>query len=159
MKEYRRKKEEGVSPVIATILMVAITVVLAATLYLMVGNMNQSSTTTPPIQFANTQKIAKNNTSATWTTSISSQALNPTDLKFAIKKADGTYLATGVDFPTATATAASGTGYSVTWYDANGDGKVDTGDTVTIYVSEGTLQSSYTFEVVAGATGSASLTT
>ena len=31
------------SPVIATILMVAITVVLAATLYLMVGNMNQNS--------------------------------------------------------------------------------------------------------------------
>ncbi len=35
MKKYVRKKEEGVSPVIATILMVAITVVLAATLYLM----------------------------------------------------------------------------------------------------------------------------
>lgn len=31
------------SPVIATILMVAITVVLAATLYLMVGNMNEAS--------------------------------------------------------------------------------------------------------------------
>lgn len=35
-----KKKECGVSPVIATILMVAITVVLAATLYIMVGNMN-----------------------------------------------------------------------------------------------------------------------
>ncbi len=43
MKQYLLKKEEGVSPVIATILMVAITVVLAATLYLMVGNMNESS--------------------------------------------------------------------------------------------------------------------
>ncbi|MEF8874906.1 MAG: archaellin/type IV pilin N-terminal domain-containing protein [Candidatus Thermoplasmatota archaeon] len=32
------RKEEGVSPVIATILMVAITVVLAATLYMMVGD-------------------------------------------------------------------------------------------------------------------------
>ena len=46
MKAYRRKeKEEGVSPVIATILMVAITVVLAATLYLMVGNMGGSQNT------------------------------------------------------------------------------------------------------------------
>ena len=45
MKEYRRKEEEGVSPVIATILMVAITVVLAATLYLMVGNMGGSQNT------------------------------------------------------------------------------------------------------------------
>ncbi len=32
------RKEDGVSPVIATILMVAITVVLAATLYMMVGD-------------------------------------------------------------------------------------------------------------------------
>ncbi len=37
MKELKRN-EEGVSPVIATILMVAITVVLAATLYMMVGD-------------------------------------------------------------------------------------------------------------------------
>ena len=40
-----KKKENGVSPVIATILMVAITVVLAATLYIMVGNMNSQSNT------------------------------------------------------------------------------------------------------------------
>lgn len=33
-----KRREEGVSPVIATILMVAITVVLAATLYMMVGD-------------------------------------------------------------------------------------------------------------------------
>ena len=46
MKAYRRKEEEeGVSPVIATILMVAITVVLAATLYLMVGNMGGTQNT------------------------------------------------------------------------------------------------------------------
>ncbi len=37
MKRLKRN-EEGVSPVIATILMVAITVVLAATLYMMVGD-------------------------------------------------------------------------------------------------------------------------
>lgn len=43
MKSLKQNKEEGVSPVIATILMVAITVVLAATLYLMVGNMNTGS--------------------------------------------------------------------------------------------------------------------
>ncbi len=38
-----KRKEVGVSPVIATILMVAITVVLAATLYIMVGNMNNNN--------------------------------------------------------------------------------------------------------------------
>ncbi len=38
------KKEEGVSPVIATILMVAITVVLAATVYIMVAGMGTGGT-------------------------------------------------------------------------------------------------------------------
>ncbi|MFO7618841.1 MAG: archaellin/type IV pilin N-terminal domain-containing protein [Thermoplasmata archaeon] len=40
MKKAWMKKDEGVSPVIATILMVAITVVLAAVLYVMVMNIN-----------------------------------------------------------------------------------------------------------------------
>lgn len=42
-----RKKEEGVSPVIAVILMVAITVVLAAVLYVMVSGMMTTTSTTP----------------------------------------------------------------------------------------------------------------
>jgi flagellin-like protein len=43
------KKDEGVSPVIATILMVAITVVLAAVLYVVVSSMMSTSTTTKNI--------------------------------------------------------------------------------------------------------------
>ncbi len=45
MKNLKRN-EEGVSPVIATILMVAITVVLAATLYVMVSDIGGDSDTT-----------------------------------------------------------------------------------------------------------------
>jgi len=46
MKKLNRK-EEAVSPVIATILMVAITVVLAATLYMMVGGFGEEGGGTP----------------------------------------------------------------------------------------------------------------
>jgi len=46
-KVYKQRDEEAVSPVIATILMVAITVVLAAVLYVMVIGMGGSSTSTP----------------------------------------------------------------------------------------------------------------
>ena len=58
-----RKEEEGVSPVIATILLVAVTVVLAAVLYLMaLGFTGPSSTSTPMAAYqkqtiANGQKI------------------------------------------------------------------------------------------------------
>ena len=46
LKEMKKvyRKEEGVSPVIATILMVAITVVLAATVYIMVSGMGAGGT-------------------------------------------------------------------------------------------------------------------
>ena len=43
------RNEEGVSPVIAVILMVAITVVLAAVLYVMVSGMLGSTNTTPTV--------------------------------------------------------------------------------------------------------------
>ncbi len=46
-KVYKNRDEEAVSPVIATILMVAITVVLAAVLYVMVIGMGGGSASTP----------------------------------------------------------------------------------------------------------------
>ena len=46
-KSFIRKDEEGVSPVIATILMVAITVVLAAVLYIMVIGLAPSGSVVP----------------------------------------------------------------------------------------------------------------
>jgi len=47
-----RRNEEAVSPVIATILMVAITVVLAAVLYVMVLGFGGGGTTTPTATYA-----------------------------------------------------------------------------------------------------------
>src|SRR4030066_1464005 len=49
-----RKDAEAVSPVIATILMVAITVVLAAVLYVMVLGFGGTSTTTPAATYSKT---------------------------------------------------------------------------------------------------------
>jgi flagellin-like protein len=49
-----RKDSDAVSPVIATILMVAITVVLAAVLYVMVLGFGGSSTTTPAATYQKT---------------------------------------------------------------------------------------------------------
>jgi flagellin-like protein len=47
MKEIYMEKEDAVSPVIATILMVAITVVLAATVYILVSHYTSVGATTP----------------------------------------------------------------------------------------------------------------
>ncbi len=59
--EIRRKKE-GVSPVIATILMVAITVVLAAVLYVMVMGFGGGNQSTPTASVTNVRNVAGNYT-------------------------------------------------------------------------------------------------
>ncbi len=146
MKKYVRKKEEGVSPVIATILMVAITVVLAATLYLMLPKSGTGGTT-PPIKFVATKTGTTN-----WTLEVSANDLRPIDLKYAIQKSDGSYIVSGVQFPATSGTADTN---GVTWYDANGDSKVNTGDTIAINNSG--VASGDTFKITAGATGSIDL--
>jgi len=61
----KRKKDSGVSPVIATILMVAITVVLAAVLYVMVSGFTHSPGT------ANSAGLTTSNTGAgNWTVTV-----------------------------------------------------------------------------------------
>ncbi len=147
MKAYIRKEEEGVSPVIATILMVAITVVLAATLYLMVGNMGGTGDVTEPIQFT-ASKVGTTN----WTLQVSSNALNPLEMKYAIQKSDGTYLVSGAAFPTTAGTADAN---GVIWNDLNGDGDVNTGDSISI--NNANVESGWTFVITAGATGSVKL--
>jgi len=57
-KVYKNRNEEAVSPVIATILMVAITVVLAAVLYVMVMGMADTDTSnTPTATWQNCEKV------------------------------------------------------------------------------------------------------
>src|SRR5438093_11388717 len=63
MKNVRliRKDESAVSPVIATILMVAITVVLAAVLYVMVsGLLTGPGATRPVVTFGNSNAVGSN---------------------------------------------------------------------------------------------------
>lgn len=48
MRTFRIKNDSAVSPVVGTILMVAVTVVLAATLYVMVMGMGPNNDPTPP---------------------------------------------------------------------------------------------------------------
>jgi len=87
-----RKETDGVSPVIATILMVAITVVLAAVLYVMVLGIGGPGTTVPPIA------ASKTSTSSKWVFTVVSiggagQVLK-TDVNVQLKNASGTFILT-----------------------------------------------------------------
>ena len=47
IRTWRKKRQRGVSPIIATILLVAITVVLAAVLYVLISGLTHGGTSTP----------------------------------------------------------------------------------------------------------------
>jgi flagellin-like protein len=131
------KNRSGVSPVIATILMVAITVVLAAVLYVMVMGFGTSSS-------APTAAIDGSATSTTHqekivVTSISSPQLYA-DMKVSLVFTDktttggasGTYVVSMSGTTTATLTPSpamvSTTVGTITFVDLAADGKVSTGD-------------------------------
>jgi flagellin-like protein len=89
MKTVRRiKKEEGVSPVIATILMVAITVVLAAVLYVIVSGMMTNQSVGKNIALACTQ--IGSTTSYKCTFAKADTGVDFTKIVVQVQKSDGT---------------------------------------------------------------------
>jgi len=128
----KRKNSEAVSPVIATILMVAITVVLAAVLYVMVMGFETTGTQTPTGAFVGTPQ------------SVSVGAVTGYKLQFGVlspttKFADCKVVVTvgGVASP-ATVIVLAGTAITspanlvLKFTDLAGDGAISTGDYLTI---------------------------
>lgn len=126
---YRKKwNDKGVSPVIATILMVAITVVLAAVLYVMVIGFQGSGTQTP------SGTITKTEIQNTRTQKIYLGAFNPdtlwTDLKI-ITSVNGASEITWTVNSHTTGTVnitSTDTGNLLSGKDLAGDNKISTGD-------------------------------
>jgi len=117
-----RKDEEAVSPVIATILMVAITVVLAAVLYVMVtGLLAGPGATKPTITYSTPTAIANG---FEFQVAGVSQTKSAANYRVALS-VNGTSAGTAV---TLAATVTIG-GYTITWMDLGGEGDLTGGDT------------------------------
>lgn len=122
------KDRKGVSPVIATILMVAITVVLAAVLYVMVMGLGDISTT-PNGQITKVEKTGTGGYKLTLSTFSPSTKL--TDIKVNV---NGT-LFTSSDGKTWVPDKDDT--YEITVTDQAGDGKVSQGDYITVELADG----------------------
>ena len=143
MKMMRKnwKDRKGVSPVIATILMVAITVVLAAVLYVMVMGFGGDSSNLPTGEFKTPEKTTQysdGNTPTLEKTFVKVQVLSISEAKevadMRLSVSNGANTPVYVVGATMT-TAASGAaidGVTVSFTDLNGDGKVSTGDYFTV---------------------------
>jgi len=126
------KKEEGVSPVIATILMVAITVVLAATVWLLVSGYMGGGTSSPLTMSLTYNAQQSNETMAVFDVVMShpSQA-SYTNVKITLKESSGNTIGTAGNALNSTGVATFGS-YTVKVLDLNGNGKLDTGDQIVI---------------------------
>jgi flagellin-like protein len=143
MKPIIRKDEEAVSPVIATILMVAITVVLAAVLYVMVsGLIGGPSTSKPTVAFTTP---APNGIGEQISVASASQAVGPANYKvnFAAAGSPGTAAAmptTGGGFVVLTVGTSF---YRVNWTDIGGEKTVNGGDSFVVTKVTSTAGTSY----------------
>ena len=126
-----RRNDEAVSPVIATILMVAITVVLAAVLYVMVLGINTGVNANIVISFE------KKSTATNWTLNVLSVAgtdsLSKIDCNILVKKADGT---TGMAQRTLDTMTSNAYYSGVRWVESGAtvtaQAQVNAGDTLTL---------------------------
>jgi flagellin-like protein len=127
------KNEEAVSPVIATILMVAITVVLAAVLYVMVMNIDPDNNG-PPLAGTWQSVGATSSTSGKLVLGAFTQTVTPTTLKLIVRE-NGTEVGavswrSDTD-PSQVTWINAPTGASVTYYDYNAlGGQINSGDYV-----------------------------
>ncbi len=126
-----RKDEKAVSPVIATILMVAITVVLAAVLYVMVTGLIGGGGTQPPtVSFGPAEATA---VAREYTVDVAGvdRAVTLTSFQVVLQNTTGT---PSTMFTAALAGGSVGTSGGVTllYEDLNGDGKLTGGDFFTV---------------------------
>lgn len=142
-RSYRRKHKRGVSPIIATILLVAITVVLAAVLYVLVSGLTKSGASTPyEVVMTATNQATGTNTYFDIMTLSPTTGLTTSMFGLKVTQLGGTILTL---LPTASlpATCTQGsaptpaicTGVTGDWYGLIVSGT--TGDIVAIYTAGG----------------------
>jgi flagellin-like protein len=141
------KKEEGVSPVIAVILMVAITVVLAAVLYVMVSGMMTSTSTTPTGAMDFTEGSQTGNFSGSFVSLSKSVKLSDTQVTIIDDSTGGSASINNLE-DTKIATVPGG--LTLTYNDINGNNKVDGGDTIRCNNADSKDQIKFVYEPTGG---------
>jgi len=147
MKTLLRKDEKAVSPVIATILMVAITVVLAAVLYVMVSGLISGPGGTPTAWGVN---IGKSGDQSNWTltfTSIPTSAAT-SSVFITIRNAAGAAVTGATNVPFSQIASGGAAGYHAMYFSPNSGSTVSTGDV--LRVSAVSYPTGYQVQIVSG---------
>ncbi len=140
MKQIINKEDKAVSPIIATILLIAITVVLAATLYTVLGGftsgLSTSGSATLSANFTNSTSPSPSN--YTYSISVSSSSnggISITSLEVKITNANGSF--TSTPFDSSGQLTLYNNNYTVTTSGLS-SGKVVAGTTISISTTSAT---------------------
>lgn len=135
-----RRDQEAVSPVIATILMVAITVVLAAVLYVMVSGLVTGPGATPQ---AIGISIGSTTDGQNWKLSMTSvpSTLSSSNVNLVVLDASGTVVLASKALGDLTSSTDN-----ATFVDLDADGTIEAGDY--ILLSKNTYPSGYEFQLL-----------
>lgn len=147
MRTILRREPEAVSPVVAEILLVAITVVLAAVIYLMASGILLGHTAQRPIvAFAPGATFQPNSHNVSLTFAGVSQNLGPYNYRFSLEV--GRVYGDAIPFApsrVAANTTVSGVVYHVTWTDVDGGGTITEGDQILVTGNGISLPTGQTF--------------
>jgi flagellin-like protein len=134
MKAIIRKDDQAVSPVIATILMVAITVVLAAVLYVMVSGLIGGTNTTskPTVSLTLATKVSGTSSGADVLVAGITPTAAPSNFKVNVENVSSSTFGTAVAAPTTTGgsatVSAGGQSFTIVWQNPGGSGQISQGD-------------------------------
>ena len=135
MKAIIRKDDQAVSPVIATILMVAITVVLAAVLYVMVSGLIGGTNTTskPTVSLTLSTKLSGASSGADILVAGITPTAQPSNFKVNVENVSSSTFGTAVAAPTTTGgsgvtVTVGGQSFTIVWQNPGGSGQVSQGD-------------------------------
>ena len=150
---FLRPNKKAVSPVIGTILMVAITVVLAAVLYVMVTGLVGPPQGQKPNLVLTAGTWNNGNLTISFASITNAPNLAPTDLTYLLQTSGGVTYFTGA---AGTGAAVSGVTVSVSYQDNANAGKVSNEDNIRISMSPsnstvmrgGTLKIFYSGDVI-----------
>lgn len=149
MKAILRESPQAVSPVVAEILLVAISVVLAAVIYLMAsGILGGHADIAPVVAFAPVDAFAPGTYNATIPIADASRALSINSYRFNLQVSGTWGNATGFAASGAAATVrVNGVTYQVVWRDVDGGSTLTGGDTVKVTGNNRSLPGATTFDL------------
>ena len=132
---FLRPNKKAVSPVIGTILMVAITVVLAAVLYVMVTGLVGPPQGQKPNLVLTAGTWNNGNLTISFASITNAPNLAPTDLTYLVQASDGTTYFSGA---AGTGSAVSNVTVTIAYQDNANTGKVSNEDNILITVAPST---------------------